>query len=42
VRSLRDAWTAAVDGVPLPEAARSRADAGDSALLHATQKFGGA
>jgi ribulose-bisphosphate carboxylase large chain len=41
VRSLRDAWTAAVDGVPLPDAARSRADAGDLALLHAAQKFGG-
>jgi ribulose-bisphosphate carboxylase large chain len=42
VRSLRDAWTAAVAGVPLAEAARSRAGAGDSALLHAVQKFGGA
>jgi ribulose-bisphosphate carboxylase large chain len=41
VRSLRHAWAAAVDGVPLAEAARSRADAGDPALLHATQKFGG-
>jgi ribulose-bisphosphate carboxylase large chain len=41
VRSLRDAWTAAVDGVSLPEAARSRADAGNPALLHAVQKFGG-
>jgi len=42
VQSLRHAWAAAVDGVPLPEAARSRADAGDPALLHAVQKFGGA
>jgi ribulose-bisphosphate carboxylase large chain len=42
VRSLRDAWAAAVAGVPLAEAARSRAGAGDSALLHAVQKFGGA
>jgi ribulose-bisphosphate carboxylase large chain len=41
VRSLRDAWAAAVDGVPLPDAARSRAVAGDPALLHAAQKFGG-
>jgi ribulose-bisphosphate carboxylase large chain len=42
VRSLRDAWAAAVAGVPLAEAARSRAAAGDPALLHAVQKFGGA
>src|SRR6476659_3923340 len=41
VRSLRDAWEAAVDGVPLPEAARSRADARDPALLHAVPQFGG-
>jgi ribulose-bisphosphate carboxylase large chain len=42
VRSLRDAWAAAVAGVPLAEAARSRAGAGDPALLHAVQTFGGA
>jgi 3-oxoisoapionate-4-phosphate transcarboxylase/hydrolase len=42
VQSLRDAWAAAVAGVPLAEAARSRASAGDVALLHAMQKFGGA
>ena len=41
-RSLRDAWAAAVAGVTLAEAARSRAGAGDPALLHAVQKFGGA
>jgi ribulose-bisphosphate carboxylase large chain len=42
VQSLRDAWAAAVAGVPLAEAARSRAGAGDPALRHAVQKFGGA
>ena len=40
VRSLRDAWTAAVDGVPLQHAAQLAADNGDPALLHAVQKFG--
>jgi len=40
VRSLRDAWTAAIDGVPLQRAAELAADAGDPALLHAVQKFG--
>jgi len=40
VRSLRDAWTAAIDGVPLPYAAQLAADTGDPALLHAVQKFG--
>jgi ribulose-bisphosphate carboxylase large chain len=40
VRSLRDAWTAAIDGVPLQHAARLAADSGDPALLHAVQKFG--
>jgi ribulose-bisphosphate carboxylase large chain len=40
VRSLRDAWTAAIDGVPLQQAARLAADDGDPALLHAVQKFG--
>lgn len=39
VRSLRAAWTAAVDGVPLPAAAHAAADAGDPALLHAVHKF---
>ncbi|RZT18261.1 ribulose-bisphosphate carboxylase large chain [Mycobacterium sp. BK558] len=40
VRSLRDAWAAAIDDVPLQQAAESAADAGDPALLHAVQKFG--
>lgn len=40
VHSLRDAWTAAVDGVPLERAAELAADASDPALLHALQKFG--
>jgi len=40
VRSLRDAWTAAIDGVPLQRAAEVAADTGDPALLHAVQKFG--
>jgi ribulose-bisphosphate carboxylase large chain len=40
VRSLRDAWTAAIDGVPLQHAAQLAADTGDPALLHAVQKFG--
>ena len=40
VRSLRDAWAAAIDGVPLQRAAELAADTGDSALLHAVQKFG--
>jgi ribulose-bisphosphate carboxylase large chain len=39
VRSLRDAWTAAIDGVPLQRAAQLAADTGDPALLHAVQKF---
>jgi 3-oxoisoapionate-4-phosphate transcarboxylase/hydrolase len=39
VRSLRDAWTAALDGVPLQRAAQVAADSGDPALLHAVQKF---
>jgi ribulose-bisphosphate carboxylase large chain len=42
VKSLRQAWAAAVDGVPLTEAAHKRAIDGDHALLHAVQKFGGA
>jgi ribulose-bisphosphate carboxylase large chain len=42
VHSLREAWAAAVAGVPLAEAARSRASGGDPVLLHAVQKFGGA
>ena len=40
VRSLRDAWAAAVDGVPLQQAADLAADAGDAALAHAVAKFG--
>jgi len=40
VRSLRDAWTAAIDGVPLQQAAQVAADSGDPALQHAVQKFG--
>jgi len=41
VRSLRAAWQAAVDGVPLEKAARAAADDGDLALLHAVRMFGG-
>ena len=40
VRSLRQAWAAAVDGVPLNIAAQQQAQAGDPALLHAVQSFG--
>ena len=40
VRSLRQAWEAAVDGVPLEAAAQQRAQAGDDALLRAVQTFG--
>ncbi|MEU7811987.1 RuBisCO large subunit C-terminal-like domain-containing protein [Pseudonocardia sp. NPDC049154] len=40
VRSLREAWAAAIDGVPLQRAAELAADTGDPALLHAVQKFG--
>jgi ribulose-bisphosphate carboxylase large chain len=40
VRSLRDAWAAAIDGVALQRAAELAADTGDPALLHAVQKFG--
>jgi ribulose-bisphosphate carboxylase large chain len=39
VRSLRDAWTAAVEGVPLHEAATDHARRGDAALLHAVDSF---
>jgi ribulose-bisphosphate carboxylase large chain len=42
VQSLREAWAAAVAGVPLVEVGHSRASAGEPALLHALQKFGGA
>jgi ribulose-bisphosphate carboxylase large chain len=42
VQSLRQSWEAAVDGVPLTEAANSRAADGDPVLLHAVQKFGDA
>jgi ribulose-bisphosphate carboxylase large chain len=41
VRSLRDAWTAAVEGVPLHEAASDHARRGDEALLHAVNSFSG-
>ena len=41
VRSLRDAWAAAVQGQPLLEAARRRADEGDDALLRAVQRSTG-
>lgn len=41
VRSLRAAWAAAVDGVPLEVAAHTEAEAGDPALLHAGRAFGG-
>jgi ribulose-bisphosphate carboxylase large chain len=39
VRSLREAWAAAIDGVPLTRAARLAADAGNPALQHALEKF---
>jgi ribulose-bisphosphate carboxylase large chain len=39
VRSLRQAWTAAVSGNPLADAAAARAARGDSALAHALQTF---
>jgi ribulose-bisphosphate carboxylase large chain len=42
VQSLRQSWEAAVDGVPLAQAANSRAADGDPVLLHALQKFGDA
>jgi len=40
VVSLRQAWRAAIDGVPLPRAAAVAAHAGDPALLHAVRMFG--
>jgi ribulose-bisphosphate carboxylase large chain len=40
VRSLRQAWEAAVEGVPLAVAADKLAQTGDDALLHAVQTFG--
>jgi ribulose-bisphosphate carboxylase large chain len=40
VRSLRQAWEAAVAGVPLNAAAQQQAQAGDVSLLHAVQTFG--
>ena len=40
VRSLRQAWEAAVEGVPLQSAADKLAQTGDDALLHAVQTFG--
>jgi ribulose-bisphosphate carboxylase large chain len=39
VRSLRQAWTAAVSGNPLADAAAARAARGDHALAHALQMF---
>ncbi|SDO61193.1 RuBisCO large subunit C-terminal-like domain-containing protein [Geodermatophilus sp. DSM 45219] len=39
VRSLRQAWTAAVGGNPLADAAAAHAARGDSALAHALQTF---
>src|SRR6476659_8287961 len=39
VRSLREAWDAAIDGIPLPRAAQLAADTGNPALLHAVAKF---
>jgi ribulose-bisphosphate carboxylase large chain len=40
VRSLRQAWEAAVSGVPLQAAAKKQSETGDDALLHAVQTFG--
>jgi ribulose-bisphosphate carboxylase large chain len=40
VRSLRQAWEAAVAGVPLGAAARRQAQVGDESLLLAVQAFG--
>jgi ribulose-bisphosphate carboxylase large chain len=40
VRSLREAWEAAIAGVPLQRAADLAAASGEPALLHAVQKFG--
>ncbi|MCH6471959.1 RuBisCO large subunit C-terminal-like domain-containing protein [Sinomonas terrae] len=40
VRSLRQAWEAAVEGAPLEAVARQKAQNGDEALLLAVQKFG--
>ena len=39
VRSLRQAWEAAVDGIPLKTAADELAATGDNALQHAVQTF---
>jgi ribulose-bisphosphate carboxylase large chain len=39
VRSLRQAWTAAVSGEPLADAAEAHAARGDSALAHALHMF---
>ena len=41
VRSLRQAWTAAVGGHPVTDAAAAHAAQGDSALAHALQTFPG-
>jgi ribulose-bisphosphate carboxylase large chain len=40
VVSLRQAWTAAIDGVPLWRAAEAAAGTGEPALLNAVRKFG--
>jgi ribulose-bisphosphate carboxylase large chain len=39
VRSLRQAWAAAVNGDPLADAAAAHAARGDHALAHALQTF---
>ncbi|WP_032364642.1 RuBisCO large subunit C-terminal-like domain-containing protein [Rhodococcoides fascians] len=41
VRSLRQSWAAAVDGISLAEAAKQSAAQGDRQLLHAIDLFGG-
>ena len=40
VESLRQAWSAAIDGVPLQRAAEVAANAGEPALLNAVRQFG--
>ena len=40
VRSLRQAWSAAIDGVPLQRAAEAAARTGEPALLNAVRRFG--
>lgn len=41
VHSLRQSWAAAVDGIPLMEAAKQSAARGDGHLSHAIDLFGG-